>query len=40
VVAAGEGFEAEVEGAVEFVEGDSHIEPGAGGGEAFAASGC
>ncbi len=32
-VAPGEGFEAEVEDAVEFVEGDAHIEADLGGGE-------
>ena len=36
-VAPGEGPEAEVEDAVEFVEGDAHVEPGFGGGEAIAA---
>ena len=38
-VAPGEGPEAEVEDAVEFVEGDAHVEAGAGGGEALAAGG-
>jgi len=36
-VAPGEGFEAEVEDAVEFVERDAHVEAGFGGGEAIAA---
>ena len=35
-VAPREGFEAEVEDAVEFVEGDAHVEAGFGGGEAIA----
>ena len=36
-VAPGEGLEAKVEDAVEFVKGDAHVEAGFGGGEAIAA---
>ena len=36
-VAPVQGFEAEVQNAVEFVEGDAHVETGFGGGQAVAA---
>ena len=36
-VAVGQGFEAEVEDAVELVEGNAHVEAGFGGGKAIAA---